>query len=182
VRFVRRAWPDLLIVVLPFLRPLRIVRSARALRLLRLSRLSVVFAAVGQGSKRMLVRHKLHYALLSTVAVGLGAALLVLELERGAGGSINSVGDALWWAAATMTTVGYGDIVPVTSAGRAVGFVLMLSGITMFGVLTANLAAFMVEQDADVDDADEGDSDRLVMVERQLAELTEEIRRLRSAA
>jgi voltage-gated potassium channel len=53
-RFVRREWPDLLIVVLPFLRPLRIMRSARALRLLRLARLAAVLTVATQEGRRLL--------------------------------------------------------------------------------------------------------------------------------
>jgi hypothetical protein len=68
-RFIRREWPDLLIIVLPFLRPLRIVRSARALRLLRLGRLVAFLGVAGQETRRLLVRHQLHYALLITVGV-----------------------------------------------------------------------------------------------------------------
>ncbi len=64
LRFVRREWPDLLIIVLPFLRPLRVVRSARALRLLRLGRLAAFLGEAGQETRRLLVRHRLHYALL----------------------------------------------------------------------------------------------------------------------
>ena len=60
-RFIRREWVDLLIIVLPFLRPLRIVRSARALRMLRLLRVVVALVKVGQTSRRLLVRHRLHY-------------------------------------------------------------------------------------------------------------------------
>ncbi|MCA1709850.1 MAG: ion transporter, partial [Actinobacteria bacterium] len=97
-RFVRRHWADLLIVVLPFLRPLRIVRSARALRVLRLARLGAALGKVGQDGKRLLVRHHFHYALLVIVIVVLGAASLAFMVEDGSGGTIDSFGDALWWA------------------------------------------------------------------------------------
>ena len=144
--FVRREWPDLLIIVLPFLRPLRLVRSARALRLLRLARLVAVLGQVGQEAKRLLVRHQLHYILLATLTVVVGAAAAVLAVEEGGEASIDSFGDALWWAVTTVTTVGYGDTFPVTPAGRGIGAFLMVTGIAFFGVLTANVAAFFLER------------------------------------
>lgn len=145
LRFIRREWPDLLIILLPFLRMFRIVRSARALRLLRLTRLVVVLGELDQEVKRLLVRHRLHYAILTTILVVVGCAALVLAAEEGSGGSIDSFGDALWWAVTTVTTVGYGDTFPVTPAGRGIAALLMLAGITLFGFLTANLAAFLLE-------------------------------------
>ncbi len=81
----------------------------------------------------------------------LGSAAAVLAVEEGGGGSIDSLGDALWWAVTTVTTVGYGDQFPVTPAGRGIAAFLMLSGIALFGVLTANIAAFFVEQDQEDD-------------------------------
>lgn len=145
--FIRRNWPDLLIVVLPFLRPLRVVRSARALRLLRLARLGAVLSKTTQQGRRLLVRHGLHYALLISIVAVVGAAALTLAVEEDGGGSIDSFGDALWWSVTTVTTVGYGDTFPVTPAGRGVAAVLMLTGIALFGVLTANIAAFFVEHE-----------------------------------
>lgn len=105
-RFIRREWPDLLIVVLPFLRPLRVIRSARALRILRLARLVAFGTDAVHGAQRLLVRHRLHYLLLVTLIVVVGAAALVFVVEEGNGGTIQSFGDALWWAVATVTTVG----------------------------------------------------------------------------
>ena len=151
-RFVRREWPDLLIVVLPFLRPLRVVRSARALRLLRLARLVAFLGEAAQEGKRLLVRHQLHHVLLVTLVAVVGAAALVLAVEEGGEGSINSFGDALWWAIATVTTVGYGDALPVTPAGRGVAAFLMVAGIAFFGVLTANVAAFFLERQGEEED------------------------------
>jgi voltage-gated potassium channel len=145
-RFVRHQWPDLLIVALPFLRPLRIVRSARALRLLRLGRLVSFLSEIGQEVPRLFARHGLHYALLISMTVVVSTAGLVHAVEEGHGGTINSFGDALWWAVTTVTTVGYGDKYPVTAAGRGIAAFLMLSGIALFGVLTANIAAFFVER------------------------------------
>ena len=75
----------------------------------------------------------------------LAAATLMYVVERNGDGPIQTYADALWWAAATVTTVGYGDVFPKTPAGRGIAFLLMLIGISMFGVLTARVAALFVE-------------------------------------
>src|SRR5439155_23258967 len=69
--------------------------------------------------------------------------------ERDTPGGIHSFGDALWWAVATVSTVGYGDRVPATAGGRGVAVVLMLVGIGLFGLLAASLASFFVEEHAE---------------------------------
>lgn len=55
---------------------------------------------------------------------------------------------ALWWAVVTMTTVGYGDLYPVTPAGRLMGVLVMISGIGLVSTLTGNLASLLVERKA----------------------------------
>lgn len=67
-------------------------------------------------------------------------ALLILKLEQNAGGPINTFMDALWWSFSTATTVGYGDITPVTDHGRYVGIALMLLGTALFATYTALFA------------------------------------------
>ena len=58
------------------------------------------------------------------------------------------MGDALWWAAATVTTVGYGDLSPGTTAARVAAVVLMVCGVSLFGLLTANVSAKFLKNDA----------------------------------
>lgn len=145
-RYVRTEWPNLLLVLLPVLRPLRLLRSSRALRLLRLGRAAAALSEVAQEGRRLLVRHHLHYVLLATLVLVVGGALAMDAAESGGRGPISGFADALWWAASTVTTVGYGDAYPVTPAGRGVALVLMIGGIAFFGVLTANLASFFVER------------------------------------
>jgi voltage-gated potassium channel len=146
VKYVTRNVPDLVVVAVPMLRPLRLVRSARVLRLLRLSRLTA-FAGEGvQKGQRTLASRSANYVVGIVLTLVVVCSVMVLDLERSAkGGNIKHFGDALWWAIATVTTVGYGDHYPVTPAGRAVATVLMFSGIALFGVLTAAIAAFFVQ-------------------------------------
>jgi voltage-gated potassium channel len=155
-RFFRSHLVDLAIVVLPFLRPLRALRALRGLgelrglRLLQVSRLAA-FLWSGLGHMRAIVgRHSLQWVLVFVVLLMLVAAGLEVGFEAHARGStIHDYGDALWWAAVTVTSVGYGDKFPVTAAGRAVAVVLMVTGIALFGVVSASIASYFVEQDTD---------------------------------
>jgi voltage-gated potassium channel len=145
-RFVAHHIPDLVIVLVPVLRPLRVLRSVRLLRLLRL-------------------------ALLIVLVLNLVAAAAVLEFERGnPDANIASYPDALWWAVTTITTVGYGDRFPMSPAGRGVAVVPMVAGIAIFGVITASIAAYFVERKAEEDVASRLDQviERLDTLEARL--------------
>jgi voltage-gated potassium channel len=90
----------------------------------------------------------LQTGLLATFLVWITAAsAFTIAEDVGVNGRYESFFDALWWAATTITTVGYGDIVPVTAVGRMVGVFCMTLGIAMFGLVTARLAALLVSDD-----------------------------------
>ncbi len=61
------------------------------------------------------------------------------------GATINSFGKALWWSITTVTTVGYGDVYPVTNTGRVIAVLLMIGGISLVGVVTAALASWIIQ-------------------------------------
>jgi hypothetical protein len=133
-----------LIVVLPVLRPLRVMRAARVLRGARMTRLlSLLRAGAFVGRflatlREILSRHGFQYVIVLGLGVVLACAGAVTVFEQASDtSSIRNLGDALWWAAATVTTVGYGDTIPTTPEGKAVGVLLMIAGITFFGLLTA---------------------------------------------
>jgi voltage-gated potassium channel len=150
--FVTHNIIDLVFVLVPFLRPLRIVRSARAFALFRAARGTVVLLRAVDAVQDVLKRHKLGYTLLIAMVVVVGSGLLVASLEQAdAARNIESIPDGLWWAITTITTVGYGDRFPVTAIGRAIGAVVMVLGIGLFGLLAASLASFLVEKDIEKD-------------------------------
>ncbi len=145
IRYLIRHWYDVLIVVVPFLRPLRIARSARALRLMRLGRLTPFVARIWVSVHSMMKHRGLQWIVLGGIAVVFAGAAGVWAFEDGEGGGLDDYGTTLWWAMETVTTVGYGDNVPVTPEGRGVAVFLMLVGIAFFSWVTANIAAFLVE-------------------------------------
>ncbi len=126
---------DLAIVVLPVLRPLRL------LRLLSLVRIFHRFA--GSAFRGRVFLYVFAYG---TVLVFM-AALAALDAEQNARHSqIQTFGDALWWACVTITTVGYGDIVPVTLIGKLIAVALMVAGIGIVGTVAATLASWFAQR------------------------------------
>jgi voltage-gated potassium channel len=83
-------------------------------------------------------------ALLTALTVGLGG-ILFAEVEPGVG-----VGDGVYWAVTTVTTVGYGDIAPTTSAGKVLAIYVMLIGVAFVAILTGSLAQRFVSRWRDV--------------------------------
>jgi voltage-gated potassium channel len=178
--FVRRHLFDLAVLLLPVLRPLQ------ALRVLTL------LGFLNRRSSAALRGRVATTVGAATVLLLLVGALAALDAERGAAGArIETFGDSLWWAAATMTTVGYGDVYPVTGLGRLVGVGLMLAGIAVLGVVTAGLASWFVEKVLDLDeetDREEGErahaaeaaADQAVLAE--LRALRAEVARLSDGA
>jgi voltage-gated potassium channel len=168
MQFARTHVLDLVIIAVPFLRP---VRALRALRLLRLAWLGSWAAGAIRGIGQVLRHRRFHYALLSVAVLVFAGAAAELALEQHArGASIHSYGEALWWAMVTITTVGYGDKVPVTGAGQGIAVVFMIAGVALFGLLTATISAYFTEATRDglgarVDDLRQ----QLTRIEDQLA-------------
>ena len=155
-RYLRRNWLDCLAALIPVARPLRVP-------------LILVLGSQAYGRR---IRFA-HVDFLAAYAVGLVllVATLVTTVEQGGGSQIETFGDALWWSVATVTTVGYGDVVPTTVAGRALAYVLMLGGIGLFAALTANLASLLTRH-AEPDRSD------TAALSREVHELREMLRRM----
>jgi voltage-gated potassium channel len=163
-RYLVRHVPDVLMIALPVLRPLRLLRLLVLLRMLN------------RRATASLRGRVMGYVAASSTLVLFCASLAMLDAERQhPGANIRTFGDALWWAASTMTTVGYGDRYPTTADGRAVGFGLMLAGIALLGVVTAAIASWLVNEVRVVDEVAQ------TATRGDIAQLRAEIAELRAA-
>ncbi len=152
--FMKWGWIDFLSAI-PAVGPLRLGRVVRVFRILRILR--------GVRSSRVLWREwlirrresALLSVLLAAVVLGVSGSVAIIFFERGAADrNIVGAGDAIWWAFVTMTTVGYGDHYPVTTAGRLVAASLMIVGIGLFSALTGLMATWLVDPREDHHDQD----------------------------
>ena len=130
--YIRQHWLEVLVVVVPFARPLR------------LARLFVYGSRAFLGVRRLT---NVDFLLVYAIGLVIISATVVASVEVDPDSSIDTFADALWWAMTTITTVGYGDTVPVTAAGRIMGYILMVGGIAFFGGVTANLASLLVRKE-----------------------------------
>ncbi|MFO0467673.1 MAG: potassium channel family protein [Bacteroidota bacterium] len=143
LKFMKWGWIDLIssIPTFDFLRPGRALRLIRLLRILRAFRstknlVSHIYKSKTQGA----------FTTVSVIAVlmVIFSAIAILQVENSPNSNIKSAEDAIWWAYVTITTVGYGDLYPVTTVGRIIAAALMTVGVGLFGTFTAFLSSFFV--------------------------------------
>lgn len=154
---------DFIVVALPILRPLRLLRLVTLVSILQ-RRAGAAFRG------RVIL-----FAASSTALLLFVASLAMLDAERESPGAlITTFPQALWWAFVTITTVGYGDLYPVTGTGRFIAAGIMLGGIALIGVVTATLASYIVERVTQHDEYSES------RIHQQVRDLADEIRQLRA--
>jgi voltage-gated potassium channel len=165
--FVRRwGWADLLSAV-PGLGIFRLARIARVVEMLRRTEREELARELYVERARVTFFTTMFLVLLVIEIAGM--AVYFVEVPD-AEANITSAADAVWWGLVTITTVGYGDRYPVTTAGRIVGTVLLFAGIALFSVLTGFIAnQFLSPRSRRVERARQ----RLTGTERQIAELRE---------
>ena len=160
--------PDLAVIALPILRPLRLLRL-------------VTLVGIMQRSAGTALRGRITlYTAGSAALLIFTSALATLDAERDEpGSSIRTFGQALWWALTTITTIGYGDTFPVSTEGRFIAALLMIGGVALIGVVTATLASWIVslveEESAEQEAATQA---QVAALPRQVGELSERIDRL----
>ncbi|GGR61483.1 potassium channel family protein [Streptomyces roseolus] len=165
--FVRSHPLDLLAVLLPLVQPLRLLRVVSTLLL------------VGRRARMAPQITLTTYVAGAVVGLMMFGSLAVLHVERDApDGNIRTLGDAVWWSFTTMTTVGYGDHAPTTGLGRVLAVGLMLSGIALLGVVTANIAAWFIARFERDDALERRQTELLEALTREVRELRAEVARL----
>jgi len=135
-------WVNLVIIIFGF--PI-LWHDAPAVAILRTLRLLIMFSLLLQVSgtaRRILSRNQLGTTLLVGFILIIFSGFLIAGLDP----AIDTPWDGIWWAWVTITTVGYGDLVPVSTAGRLFASFLILMGMGMFSLLTANFSAFFVSK------------------------------------
>lgn len=145
-KYIKSRWLDLLssIPYVELLRGLRVVRVVRLVRALKLLRgLKGVVPLL-----RLITKNKQRTALvtylLCTTVIYLYCSIGMLNFERGVNEKINTYGDALWACFTTMTSVGYGDIYPITTGGRMMAVLLVVTGLGLFSLVTAEIATLFI--------------------------------------
>jgi voltage-gated potassium channel len=143
LKFMKWGWIDLIASIPTF----SLFRAGRALRLIRLLRILRTFRTT-QHFVQHIFRNKaegtfITVAILAVLLI-IFSAIGILQVETDANSNIKTAEDALWWAYATITTVGYGDKFPVTPEGRLIGVVLMTAGVGLFGTFSGFIASWFV--------------------------------------
>ena len=157
--------PDLAVIALPILRPLRLLRL-------------VTLVGIMQRSAGTALRGRITLYTVGSAALLIStSALAALDAERHEpGASIRAFGQALWWALTTITTIGYGDTTPVSTEGRCIAALLMIGGVALIGVVTATLASWIVslveEENAEQEAVTQA---QVATLQQQVSELSERI-------
>ena len=163
-RYVSYEWSSLVIVLsqalalVPGFQSIGVLRALRGARVGRFLIVGLRMMAIGHATARdsQIIRKHAAALALGTAALTWLSAAAAFVIAEGTqdDGELYSFSDALWWATTAITTVGYGDIVPTTSAGRLVAGVTMIVGISTFAVVTAKVAEFLVRVERNASDTD----------------------------
>jgi len=143
----------------------RLARIARIARLLRSIRAARVLSTMLLSRRR---QSTLLAATLVALVLIIASSTAILHFENSKEGNIHTADNAVWWAFATITTVGYGEFYPVTTEGRVIAAILMTAGVGLFGAFSAALASWFLVPEDEATDA-------------EIAAMREEMRGLREA-
>ncbi len=164
LHYLKWGWIDL-ISSIPFLGPLRWGRLARIVRILRLLRgvrsLKVLMAYV----LRQRAQASFLAATLTSILLVTFSSISILTLETLPESNIKGPEEALWWSIVTITTVGYGDFAPVSTAGRILAAALMIAGVGLFGTFTAFIASWFMSP------GEEEQEDELEQIRKELHQI-----------
>jgi voltage-gated potassium channel len=181
--FLKKNIITLLALIVPALRvfrifyALRILRLARAVRGIRLFR---VLSSLNRGFKSMrkvFGRKGFGYVITLTLIITFVGAAGMYGFESGNKG-FNSYGDSLWWTLMMMTTSG-SAYWPETFEGRTLAFVLAIYAFAIFGYVTATIATFFIEREADNEESELAGQKQINLILKEIRSLKEELKEKR---
>jgi voltage-gated potassium channel len=181
--YFKRNWLTAISLLVPALRVFRIVRVFRVLRVARAGRglrLLRVVSSLNRGMKALgasLSRRGFGYVITLTLLVTFAGAAGMYAFENESPGGPTSYGDALWWTAMVMTTMG-SQFWPQTVEGRMLCVLLALYAFAVFGYMTAALATYFVGRDAANEDAELAGANQLTALQEEMRVLREDVRSL----
>jgi len=151
-------WMNLLVILggIPFF--WQFAPLTGLLRTFRLGLVLLMLVRMSNSARRLLSQHRLGTTLVVALATMILSGIVISQLDP----AIGSIWDGMWWAWVTMATVGYGDVVPHNGPGRLFGSMLILFGVVLLSLLTANLAAFFIGSDVEHVEREERQADRLL--------------------
>lgn len=179
--YLKNNWLTALALLVPALRVFRIFRvfrvfqAARAARGIRLFR---VLTSLNRGMKALgesFERRGFGYVVALSAIVCFSGAAGMLAFENETPNGLKTYGDALWWTAMTLITMG-SEFFPVTAEGRILCFLLALYGYAVFGYVTATLATFFVGRDAENKQSQIAGTSDITALRTEIAQLREEIK------
>ncbi|WP_218147850.1 potassium channel family protein [Nitrosomonas sp. Nm166] len=181
--YLKRNWLTAISLLIPALRIFRIFRVVRLLRMARAGRglqLLRVVSSLNRGMHALsasLSRRGFGYVVTLTVLVTLAGAAGMYAFEKEVVGGLKGYGEALWWTAMIMTTMG-SQYWPQTAEGRVLCLFLALYAFAVFGYVTAMLATYFIGRDAENDAAELAGAKQLAELQNEVNALREEIRAL----
>lgn len=183
VAYLKQNWLIALSLLMPALRLFRVVRAFRLLQLARVGRglrLFRVVSSLNRGMRALrasLSRRGFGYVIALTILVMFAGAAGMYAFESGTPGGMKSYGEALWWTAMVLTTMG-SQYWPETVEGRLLCVFLALYAFAVFGYVTATLATFFVGRDAENEKAELAGAKQLAALREEVIALRAEIHEL----
>ena len=144
LQYMKWGWIDLLASI-PANGVFRLGRLARLIQIIRVIKAYRSISHIVEHIFKNHMKGTFMFAVIVAIMLVLFSSIAILEVENAPNSNIKTAEDALWWAYVTITTVGYGDLYPVTTKGRLIALVLMTAGVGLFGVFTGYLASWFVE-------------------------------------
>lgn len=173
-QYIKEDWRGIIIDIIAMM-PYELLTfgSYGILRLLRLFRIFALFGKSRRNIFNFIEKTKMNYIFLSLLIIVIASSIAILVLEGSPTSQIQTPLDAVWYVVSTVTTVGYGNDLPVTFDGKILGIILMIVGVIFFSLLTATLSSWFMRG---IETEEEYLKDKVISMEITINEMRSEIK------